>query len=78
LQEKIYNLYFTTKGKGNGIGLAMTFRVVQLHSGTIDFTSEQNGGTTFRLCFPNSRGENSSSTPGVEEHAESQSGTVGA
>lgn len=78
LQEKIYNLYFSTKGKGNGIGLAMTFRVVQLHSGTIDFTSKQNGGTTFRLRFPNDRGENSSSTSGVEEHAESQSGTVGA
>ncbi len=52
LREKIYNLYFSTKGKGTGIGLAMTFRVVQLHGGTIDFTSKQNEGTTFRLCFP--------------------------
>src|SRR5690242_12550336 len=52
VQDKIFNLYFTTKNGGSGIGLAMTFRVVQLHSGTIDFVSEQGKGTTFRLRFP--------------------------
>ena len=57
LREKIYNLYFTTKGKGSGIGLAMTFRVVQLHGGTIDFTSKQNEGTVFRLRFPPAKDE---------------------
>lgn len=52
IREKIFNLYYSTKGKGSGIGLAMTFRVVQLHNGTIDFTSEPGKGTTFRLRFP--------------------------
>ncbi len=52
VREKIFNLYFSTKGKGSGIGLAMTFRVVQLHNGTIDFASEPGQGTTFRLRFP--------------------------
>jgi hypothetical protein len=52
VQEKIYNLYFSTKGKGSGIGLAMTFRVIQLHGGTIDFATEQGKGTTFHLQFP--------------------------
>jgi PAS domain S-box-containing protein len=52
IQEKIFNLYFTTKQQGSGIGLATTFRVVQLHSGTIDFVSEPGSGTTFRLRFP--------------------------
>jgi PAS domain S-box-containing protein len=52
IQEKIFNLYFTTKQQGSGIGLATTFRVVQLHSGTIDFVSEPGKGTTFRLRFP--------------------------
>ena len=52
IQEKIFNLYFTTKQQGSGIGLATTFRVVQLHSGTIDFVSEPGRGTTFRLRFP--------------------------
>jgi signal transduction histidine kinase len=51
-REKIFNLYFTTKENGTGIGLATTFRVVQLHSGTIDFVSEPGKGTTFRLRFP--------------------------
>jgi len=52
IREKIFNLYFTTKGKGSGIGLAMTFRIVQLHNGTIDFASEPERGTTFWLRFP--------------------------
>ena len=52
VQDRIFNLYFTTKQHGSGIGLATTFRVVQLHSGTIDFVSEQGKGTTFRLRFP--------------------------
>jgi hypothetical protein len=51
-QGKVFQLYFTTKEKGSGIGLAMTFRAVQLHNGTIDFTSEAGKGTTFRLRFP--------------------------
>ncbi|MEZ5394754.1 MAG: ATP-binding protein [Bryobacterales bacterium] len=51
LREKIFQLYFTTKGKGSGIGLAMTFRVVQLHGGTIDFVSEEEGAE-FRLQIP--------------------------
>jgi signal transduction histidine kinase len=55
LRDKIYKLYFTTKGKGSGIGLAMTFRVVQLHGGTIDFASEPGKGTEFRLQFPSAR-----------------------
>jgi signal transduction histidine kinase len=52
LRDRIFNLYFSTKGKGSGIGLAMTFRVVQLHNGTIDFASGPGKGTTFRLRFP--------------------------
>jgi signal transduction histidine kinase len=52
IQDKIFNLYFTTKPNGNGIGLAVTFRVVQLHSGTISFDSEVGKGTCFKLGFP--------------------------
>jgi len=51
-REKIFQLYFTTKKKGSGIGLAMTFRIVQLHNGRIDFLSEPGKGTTFILRFP--------------------------
>jgi signal transduction histidine kinase len=52
LREKIFTLYFTTKKEGSGIGLAMTFRIVQLHDGTIDFTSEPGQGTTFSIRLP--------------------------
>jgi PAS domain S-box-containing protein len=52
IRDRIFQLYFSTKGKGSGIGLAVTFRVVQLHNGTIDFTTEVGRGTTFRLRFP--------------------------
>jgi len=52
LREKIFRLYFTTRPQGSGIGLAMTFRIVQLHDGTIDFTSELGKGTTFLIRLP--------------------------
>jgi PAS domain S-box-containing protein len=52
IQNRVFQLYFTTKENGSGIGLATTFRVVQLHNGTIDFVSEPGKGTTFRLRFP--------------------------
>lgn len=51
-QKRIFSLFYTTKPGGTGVGLAMTFRVVQLHNGTIDFTSEVNRGTTFRITLP--------------------------
>ena len=52
LREKIFRLYFTTRKEGSGIGLAMTFRIVQLHDGAIDFTSEPGEGTTFFIRLP--------------------------
>ncbi|HSP66388.1 MAG TPA: ATP-binding protein [Bryobacteraceae bacterium] len=52
LRDKVFQLYFTTKLGGSGIGLAMTYRAVQLHNGTISFKSEAGRGTTFRLEFP--------------------------
>lgn len=52
VQNKVFNLYFTTKQEGSGIGLAMTFRVIHLHGGAIDFTSEPGKGTVFRLRLP--------------------------
>jgi PAS domain S-box-containing protein len=51
-RQKIFQLFFTTRPGGNGIGLASTFRIVQLHNGSIDFTSEVGRGTTFRIELP--------------------------
>lgn len=52
LRDKVFQLYFTTKAKGSGIGLAMVYRAVQLHNGTIGFISENGRGTAFRFEFP--------------------------
>jgi len=52
VKDKIFGLYFTTKTKGSGIGLAMTFRIVQLHDGTIECTSEPGKGATFIIRIP--------------------------
>jgi signal transduction histidine kinase len=51
-QDKVFQLYFTTKIRGSGIGLAMTYRAVQLHNGTINFSTELGRGTAFQMTFP--------------------------
>jgi PAS domain S-box-containing protein len=51
-RQKVFQLFFTTRPGGSGIGLASTFRIVQLHNGSIDFTTEVGHGTTFRIELP--------------------------
>ena len=49
---RIFDLYFTTKRGGSGIGLSMVFRTVQLHHGDIDVESTPGVGTTFTISLP--------------------------
>jgi signal transduction histidine kinase len=49
---RIFDLYFTTKEKGSGIGLSMVYRIVQLHDGEVEVQSTPRAGTRFRLIFP--------------------------
>jgi signal transduction histidine kinase len=54
---RIFDLYFTTKTRGSGIGLAMTYRILQLHGGAMSVRSDAdpaspNHGTTFTLHIP--------------------------
>ncbi|HEY1900909.1 MAG TPA: ATP-binding protein [Terracidiphilus sp.] len=52
IREKIFDLYFTTKSGGSGIGLAMTYRILQLHYGSIEVQSSSGQGTEFLLRIP--------------------------
>ena len=52
VQDKVFELYFTTKKSGSGIGLAQTYQIMQWHYGSVDFESQEGKGTTFRLRLP--------------------------
>ncbi|MDR4494143.1 MAG: nitrogen regulation protein NR(II) [Nitrospirales bacterium] len=51
-REKIFQLYYTTKHHGSGLGLPLAYRFVQLHEGVIDVQSEMGKGTTFHIRLP--------------------------
>lgn len=52
---KIFDLYFTTKQQGTGIGLSLVYRTIQLHNGDIDVESTPGVGTTFIIKLPQAR-----------------------
>jgi len=52
IREKIFDLYFTTRSEGSGIGLAMTYRILQLHHGSVEVQSKVGRGTEFALRIP--------------------------
>lgn len=49
--SRIFDLYFTTKEHGSGIGLSLVYRTVQLHDGEIEVQSVPGRGTTFRVLL---------------------------
>jgi hypothetical protein len=50
--DRIFDLYYTTKPEGSGIGLSIVYRIVQLHGGEIEVQSTEGRGTTFRMLLP--------------------------
>ncbi len=58
VKAKLYENFFTTKPVGHGTGLGMAITrdiIVNKHSGTVDFESTENVGTTFKLTLPISK-----------------------
>jgi signal transduction histidine kinase len=69
MHEKIFELYFTTKKDGNGIGLAQTYQILEWHHGNVEFESQESVGTTFRFRIPLAPSA-PGSEPGSDAHFE--------
>jgi signal transduction histidine kinase len=54
IQSRIFDPFFTTKpiGTGTGLGLSLSYGIIQKHRGRIDMQSEEGVGTTFRIELP--------------------------
>jgi len=52
IRSKIFNLYYTTKAKGTGIGLSIVQKIVYEHGGVISVESEPEKGTSFTVKLP--------------------------
>ena len=52
--NKIFDPFFTTKpvGVGTGLGLSVSFGIIEKHEGKIEVTSKENEGTTFTIYLP--------------------------
>jgi signal transduction histidine kinase len=53
---KIFDLYYTTKETGSGIGLSLVYRIIQLHDGEVKVDSILGTGTRFTIKLPEVRG----------------------
>jgi signal transduction histidine kinase len=69
MHDKIFELYFTTKKEGSGIGLAQTYQILQWHYGMVDFESSETG-TVFRFQIPIAGGEKTTASDPVFQSAQ--------
>lgn len=51
-KKRIFDLYYTSRNDGTGIGLSITQKIIEQHGGTITFESRVNQGTTFKIVLP--------------------------
>lgn len=54
IRDRIFKPFFSTKSDGAGLGLYVAKKIIQNHGGEIEFESEENKGTTFRIFLPRS------------------------
>jgi PAS domain S-box-containing protein len=77
-KSRIFEPFFTTKqdGRGTGLGLSMTYGIVQHHAGAIQVESELGRGSTFKLYLPQSPRAADDAAPEPREQSLRGSGTV--
>lgn len=51
-RSRIFDPFYTTKDRGNGLGLAIVYRIIEEHHGFIDLESEPGKGTAFKVYLP--------------------------
>jgi PAS domain S-box-containing protein len=83
VMRRIYDPFFTTKAnpkdgqrKGTGLGLAVTYGIVQEHAGVIEVESTVGEGTSFRLEFPAEAADGKQRKPAAGDLQPKQEGTV--
>lgn len=74
MHDKVFELYFTTKKDGSGIGLAQTYQILQWHYGSVDFESAEATGTVFRFKIPAAAAEKDAISALPQDQAASQHG----
>ena len=75
MHDKVFELYFTTKKEGSGIGLAQTYQILQWHYGSVDFESTEGTGTIFRFQIPSSEAASETGSDYAADPAPSRTGT---
>jgi two-component system, LuxR family, sensor kinase FixL len=53
-KKRVFDAFYTTKTKGTGLGMAIAFRIMEAHGGTLRVGSATGGGAEFELLFPRS------------------------
>lgn len=73
---RIFDPYFTTKDKGSGLGLAVSYSIIRNHGGMIDVKSESGKGSAFSIYLPAIDTEEQITHPAPEAVATARKGTI--
>lgn len=52
VQKRLFDPFYTTKASGTGLGLSIAARILEKHGGTLEYSTEMNHGTIFRMVLP--------------------------
>ena len=52
MAKRLFDPFFTTKASGTGLGLSIAARILEQHGGTLEYSTQLNRGTIFRIVLP--------------------------